>query len=146
MDIIIRKMLLADRKAVEDMMKTLYSSPALLTHGSAEIYKNNIDNCIEYNPYLEGYVFDNGKEVVGYAMAAKSFSTEFGKPCIWLEDLFIKEEYRSQGLGSRYFAFIQDKYPQRLFRLEVEKNNPATKLYEKMGFSPLPYLEMVKNK
>ena len=36
----------------------------------------------------------------GYGMAAKSFSTEYGRQCIWLEDIYIKAEYRGLGIGS----------------------------------------------
>lgn len=78
-------------------------------------------------------------------MVAKSFSTEFGKPCVWIEDLYIKDEYRGLGLGKQLMNFITDKYTNCIFRLEVEKENEiAVKLYEKCGFSVLPYVEMKK--
>ena len=78
-------------------------------------------------------------------MIAKSFSTEFGKPCIWIEDLYIKEQYRGMGLGKMFLDFITEKYTGCIFRLEVEKENEgAVGLYEKCGFDFLPYLEMKK--
>ena len=94
---------------------------------------------------MEGFVFEDGEEIHGYGMIAKSFSTEFGKPCIWIEDLYIKEEFRGTGLGSMFFDFITEKYKGHLFRLEVEKENErAIRLYKKCGFEVLPYMEMVK--
>ena len=76
---------------------------------------------------------------------AKSFSTEFGRPCIWLEDLYIKEDFRGSGIGSLFLEFIGKKYPQAVLRLEVEEENGrAVKVYEKNGFSVLPYMEMKK--
>ena len=69
-----------------------------------------IKNLYGTNPYLEGYVFvDNGK-VLGYAMLAKSFSTEYGKPCIWIEDIYLKPEYCGMGIGTKFFDFIDKKY------------------------------------
>ena len=78
-------------------------------------------------------------------MVAKSFSTEFGKPCIWIEDIYIKDGYRGTGLGKMLMDFITKKYTDCIFRLEVEEENKrAVKLYEKCGFTVLPYMEMKK--
>ena len=138
----IRPMAAKDKESVLEMMRTFYASPAVLTNGSEEIFANDIEACVSGSPYLEGYVFENG-EIQGYAMVAKSFSTEFGKPCIWIEDIYIKEEVRGQGLGRQFFDFITGKYAGCIFRLEVEEENiPAVELYKKCGFEVLPYLEM----
>lgn len=142
---IIRKMISEDKTSVIEMMKVFYASPAVLSNGSIEIFENDVENCINDSPYLEGYIFENSKEIQGYAMVAKSFSTEFGKTCIWIEDLYIKEEYRSLGIGSKFFEYIQEKYINSIFRLEVEaENEKAIKVYEKCGFNVLPYMEMKK--
>ncbi len=141
----IRQMVESDRAAVMDMMQTFYSSPAVLTNGSAEIFEADIDACVSDSPYAEGYVFEDGGEIIGYGMLAKSFSTEFGKPCIWIEDLYIKEPYRGRGIGSAFFNMISEKYPNHLFRLEAEEENErAIAVYKKNGFEVLPYLEMKK--
>ncbi len=145
MNTTIRNMKIKDKQEVFDMMKTFYTSPAVFTDGSDEIYTVDIENCINENPYLEGYVFENGEILQGYAMIAKSFSTEFGKQCIWIEDLYIKEEYRGCGIGKKFFDFITEKYTDCIFRLEVEaENENAIHLYKKCGFTTLPYMEMKK--
>ncbi|MBQ3544047.1 MAG: GNAT family N-acetyltransferase [Lachnospiraceae bacterium] len=145
MNTTIRKMNIEDKYTVIEMMKVFYTSPAVLSNGSEEIFENDVENCINDSPYLEGYVFENFEEIQGYAMIAKSFSTEFGKPCIWIEDLYIKEEYRSMGIGSEFFEYIQEKYLNCIFRLEVEEENEkAIRVYKKCGFEVLPYMEMKK--
>ena len=134
-----------DREAVTEMMRVFYSSPAVSTNGSEEIFKADIDGCVGENPFLEGYIFENEGEIQGYAMVAKSFSTEFGRPCMWIEDLYIKEKFRGLGLGSRFFEYIEKKYDGAIFRLEVEEENKiATYVYRKAGFDTLPYMEMKK--
>lgn len=146
MDTMIRAMAIEDKKEVFDMMQVFYASPAVLSNGSAEIFNNDIDNCVNNCPYLEGYIFENHKEIQGYAMVAKSFSTEFGKPCIWIEDLYIKEEYRGLGIGSSFFDYIEKKYPDTVLRLEVEEENEkAIRVYKKCGYEELPYMEMKKD-
>ena len=145
MEITIRNMQAEDETAVLEMMRVFYASEAVLSNGSEEIFRADFENCVKENPYLEGYIMESGGRILGYAMVAKSYSTEFGKPCIWIEDLFVKEAYRGCGIGSTLLQFVQDRFPGSLFRLEVEQENTrAVAVYEKNGFSVLPYMEMKK--
>ena len=133
----------ADRETVHAMMRTFYASPAVLTNGSEAIFTADIDACVSDNPYLEGYLFRRGDAVLGYGMAAKSFSTEFGKPCVWIEDLYVCPEYRGQGIGSGFLGYMARRHPNAILRLEVEaENERAIAVYEKSGFEVLPYMEM----
>ena len=83
---IIRPMQPADKEAVLAMMEVFYTSPAVFTNGSATIYSNDFEACVSDNPYLEGYMFEENGQIQGYAMTAKSFSTEFGRPCLEVEE------------------------------------------------------------
>lgn len=146
MDTTIRLMQRLDKAAVTEMMRVFYASPAVLSNGSEEIFSNDIDACVSGDPYAEGYIIENTNEILGYAMIAKSFSTEFGKSCIWIEDLYLKEASRGLGIGKQFFDFITNKYTDCIFRLEVEaENKRAIRLYEKCGFDPLPYIEMKRD-
>ena len=133
------------RETILAMMRTFYASPAVLSNGSEEIFAADIDACVSDNPYLEGFVFCAGGEFLGYGMAAKSFSTEFGKRCIWIEDLYVRPEYRGQGIGSAFLEYMTRRYPGAILRLEVEEENEkAIAVYRKSGFEVLPYMEMKK--
>lgn len=141
----IRKMIREDKDVIIDMMRVFYASPAVLSNGSEEIFEADVENCVNDSPYLEGFVFEENEEILGYGMIAKSFSTEFGKPCIWVEDLYLKPEYRGQGIGSKFFEYLEQNYTDCIFRLEVEEENErAIHVYEKNGFAVLPYMEMKK--
>lgn len=145
MDIRIRPMEEKDRSEVIGMMRRFYQSDAVLTNGSDEIFHRDVDCCVGCSPYLEGYVFDRGGMILGYAMLAKSFSTEFGKHCVWIEDLYVKGEHRNMGIGSSFLKFAEEKYPDSVFRLELEEQNKhAFSVYRKNGFEILPYMEMKK--
>lgn len=141
----IRLMQVKDKACVLEMMRVFYASPAVLSNGSEEIFQRDIDACIGDSPYAEGYIVEDNGEIQGYAMIAKSYSTEFGRPCIWIEDLYVKEPYRGLGIGSQVLQFIAEKFPDCIFRLEVEEENArAIAVYEKSGFTQLPYMEMKK--
>ena len=141
----IREMEETDRNQVLEMMRVFYASPAVWSNGSAEIFEADFTACISDSPFLEGYIFENAEDIQGYAMVAKSFSTEFGKPCVWIEDIYVKKAYRGLGIGSRFLKFIESKYPDAILRLEVEaENERAVNVYQKCGFEVIPYMEMKK--
>ena len=142
----IRPMEASDKDAVTDMMRSFYTSEAVYTNGSEEIFSNDVDACVSDCPFASGYVFtrEDGS-ICGYSMLAHSYSTEYGKPAIWIEDLFIEEDARGEGLGSRLFDLVREKYPDHVHRLEVEDTNlHAIRLYKKSGFTTLPYAEMIR--
>ena len=125
-------------------MRVFYASEAVLSNGSEEIFRNDIAQCLSDSPFLTGYVFEADGEICGYAMTAHSYSTEFGKPCVWIEDLYLLPQYRRKGTGSQFFDFLKKEYPQAIFRLEVEpENEHAVAAYRKNGFTAIPYMEMI---
>lgn len=135
----------SDKSDVLSLMREFYSSSAVYTNGSDEIFLSDIEACLSDSPYIDGYVFEEDKTIQGYAMLAKSFSTEFGRQCVWVEDVFIKPKHRGKGIGKRFLSFVGQKYPEAVIRLEVEKENKsAVELYKKSGFGFLPYEQMIR--
>lgn len=49
--------------------------------------------------FVEVLIAEYDKLPAGYALFFPNFSTFIGKPGIYLEDLFVKTEYRSKGIG-----------------------------------------------
>ena len=145
MDFSIRKFEEQDRNEILNMMKVFYSSDAVSTNGSLEIFTQSFELCVNQSPYLEGYVFEKGNDILGYSLIAKSFSTEFGKYCIWFEDLYLKPEYRGNKIIPKFIEYIEKQYSNAIFKLEVEDyNKHAVHVYKKMGFEQMPYIEMKK--
>ena len=142
-----RKMEERDRAEVLEMMRVFYASDAVHTDGSDEIFARDIDECISESPFAEGFVFPDPADghLLGYAMLAHSFSTEFGMHCVWIEDIYLKEEARGKGLASGFFEYIRNVYPDALNRLEAEHENAhAMDVYKSQGFSEMPYAELYR--
>ena len=93
MNYTIRPMQGQDKPTIMEMMRVFYASPAVHTNGSEEIFTADIDACVGDSPYAEGFVMESEGTVIGYVMVAKSYSTEFGKPCIWIEDIYLTEQH-----------------------------------------------------
>ena len=141
----IEKMTAEHEAAVLDMMREFYASPAVLSNGSEEIFRADIAACVSDSPFVEGYVFREGENLAGYAMVATTFNCEYGRPCKWIEDLYILPAYRGRGIGGTFLDYVAEKYPDHLLRLEVEEENEgAVALYKRHGFEVFPYMEMKK--
>ena len=133
-----------DSEVVVNMMKKFFNSPATITNGSEKIFAANVKNCLDDSICAEGFVFVDGEKIVGYAITARSYSTEFGGECIWLEDIFIKSEYRGRGVGTKFIQHVKKLYPDKILRLEAEAEDvKLLNFYKRHGFKELPYMEMV---
>lgn len=143
-----RKAIENDKEFLFEMFDEFYASDAVLHPIDRSYYQNTFDEIIESDVYLEVYIIECGGQSVGYAMISKSFSPEAGGRIIWIEEIFIKEEYRSKGLGREFFAFLETKYKDCIKRLRLEAepgNKKAIKLYSSLGFKPLNYMQYIKD-
>ncbi|KAJ3572841.1 hypothetical protein NP233_g2819 [Leucocoprinus birnbaumii] len=72
---------------------------------------------------------------IGLALYFFNFSTWTGKPGLYLEDLFVKPEYRSLGVGKSLFRKLgeiaQEKDCPRLDWSVLKWNQPSIDFYEK---------------
>ncbi|NLJ48105.1 MAG: GNAT family N-acetyltransferase [Candidatus Atribacteria bacterium] len=79
--------------------------------------------------------------VIGFSLFFYNFSTFLGKPGIYVEDVYVKEEYRHQGYGKSFFRFIAQLARERgCGRMEwsvLNWNEPAIRFYQSLGASPL---------
>ena len=136
----IRKIAPEDSAAVAEMMRVFYASPAVSTNGSEEIFKNDIAACFQKESGLSGFVFERGGNIAGYGMTSAGFSTEAGSRCVWIEDLYVKPEYRACGIGGLFLEFVKREAGGLPVKLEVEtENEKAISVYKKHGFKALPY-------
>lgn len=139
-----REMQRGDKAAVIEMMREFYTSAAVITNGSEEIFAANFDNCTGGSDFVDGFIFEIGGRVIGYGILAKGYSTEFGGECIWIEDIFVEAEWRGYGIGSEFIRRVAEKYSGKILRLESESDNAAAlALYKKFGFKELPYMELI---
>lgn len=86
-----------------------------------------------------------GGEAAGYAICCLSASQEACGRVLWLDELYIKPQFRGKGLGKKLFEFIENSDEYEFIRLEVEKENGrAMKLYLSLGYNDAEYLSLYK--
>ena len=78
---------------------------------------------------------------VGFAVYFHNFSTFLGKPGLYLEDLFVRPEYRGRGYGKALMVFVarlaQARGCGRLEWSVLDWNRPAREFYRTLGAHPL---------
>ncbi|ARR03687.1 MULTISPECIES: GNAT family N-acetyltransferase [Campylobacter] len=95
---------------------------------STSIFKNN---------YAKILVCEYKNDIIGYAIYFYTFSSFLGRGGIYLEDLYVKSEFRNQGIGKKFLATLaQICIDENLGRLEWECltwNEPSLAFYYKLG-------------
>lgn len=126
---------------------TFYHTDAVNAPVPEENYRATFDEMMRSDTYLRGYIFECGGTPCGFALLSKTFSQEAGGVSITIEEIYIEPEYRSRGLATEFFTWLKNESCAMRLRIEVEDyNEDAKRLYERMGFELLPYLQMVIDK
>ena len=143
----IRTFVPEDREDYIRFSTEFYNSSAVDKPVPREHFEQGFDEMMRSDVYVQGYMLVCDGNNVGYCVTMKTYSVEAGGITIWIDELFVLEEYRSKGLGSELFKYIEENGDKKLrrIRLEVElENGRAISLYKKMGFEPAPYDGMWK--
>ena len=120
------------------------------------IYEKMIDECVATQELYQKYgfgedaIFDallventSGEEppYFGMALYYYTYSTFTGKPTLYLEDLFVLEEYRGRGIGTsllkRLAKIALDKGCGRMEWACLDWNEPSIKYYLSLGAKPM---------
>jgi len=91
-------------------------------------------------PYAETLIAEVKGEPAGFALFFHNFSTFLAQPGIYLEDLFVKPEQRSHGVGrallERLAQIAVERDCGRLEWAVLDWNEDAIKFYERLGAKP----------
>ena len=114
-------------------------------------YEQMADNVVATPELLEEWLFDKDKAevifvledgvAVGFALFFHNFSTFLGRGGIYLEDLYVKPEYRGKGYGKALLKKLAGIAVERgCGRLEwwcLDWNKPSINFYLSMGAEPM---------
>jgi GNAT superfamily N-acetyltransferase len=82
-------------------------------------------------------VDNDSKKLVGYALYFFTYSSFLAQPTLYLEDIFVLEEYRRQGVGKDLFLrCVREAKRHNCGRMEwavLTWNEKAIQFYEKLG-------------
>lgn len=85
------------------------------------------------------WLIQDGNEAIGYVVLTFGYSLEFRGRDALVDELYIRESYRRQGVGTKALQFVEDVCASlgiEALHLEVDrKNTTAQGLYRKVGFA-----------
>ena len=114
-------------------------------------YEKMLDDVVATEELLKEWIFEKNKaEVifaledgleVGFALFFHNFSTFLGRAGIYLEDLYVKAEYRGKGYGKGLLKKLAQIAVERgCGRLEwscLDWNKPSIEFYLSLGADPM---------
>ena len=92
-------------------------------------------DCFSKKPKYEAYVGIIGEKCVAYVICFSTYSSFLALPTLFLEDIFVLEEYRRQGIGEKMFDYCvkmaKRKGCGRVEFMVLKWNRAAQEFYEK---------------
>lgn len=89
----------------------------------------------------EALILEVDQIVIGFALYFHNFSTFLGKAGLYLEDLYIKPDYRHKGYGKQVFKYLAKLTLERACgRMEwsvLDWNTPSIQFYQSLGAKPM---------
>ena len=78
---------------------------------------------------------------VGFALFFRNFSTFVGRPGLYLEDLYVRDDHRGKGIGKALLLHLagiaRDRNYGRMEWSVLDWNEPAIEFYRKLGARPM---------
>ncbi|HET9913648.1 MAG TPA: GNAT family N-acetyltransferase [Anaerolineales bacterium] len=91
--------------------------------------------------YAEVIIARLDSQTAGFAIFFHNFSTFLGKPGLYLEDLFVRPEFRGKGIGKALLIYLAKLAVERgCGRFEwsvLDWNKSAIEFYKRLGAVPL---------
>ncbi|WP_425501243.1 N-acetyltransferase family protein [Pseudoxanthomonas suwonensis] len=92
-------------------------------------------------PAAEVVIAECDGQAAGFALFFVSFSTFLGKPGLYLEDLYVRPDFRGRGIGRRLMTHLAALAVERGYgRFEwsvLDWNAPAIAFYRSLGARPM---------
>jgi len=102
-----------------------------------KVVRANLGELLQNAIYGGVYLVWDGPRPVAYLVVCFDFSLEYRGKGAWIDELFVEDEYRGQGIGSQLLDLAEDfarQHGARTLHLEVNHSNPAIELYRRRGF------------
>ena len=119
------------------MMRELYETDESDLHVAPAHFPQTIDRLLAEPSRGRVMLFERDGMVAGYALLIPYWSNEFGGTVLLVDELFVEQANRGQGIARAFFAFVIADRPFDAVALALEvspKNARARALYESLGF------------
>lgn len=145
----LREIRIEDKEDFISLMVEFYDTPAVNSVIDIKNHEKTFEHIINKNPLVEGYMITRDDKNIGYVLLANSYSNEIADTVVWLEHIYITEDYQGLGYGELVMRELHNelKGSVKSFRLEVSDDNKnLIDFYKRHGYTDRHYIQMHQSK
>jgi len=138
----------ADRSLIEELVRSYYLFDGLTYEPS--LHGPALDHLVAGGPAVKVWIVETDGAPAGYLILTIGFSMYYGGKDGFIDELFLKEEFRGARGGAAIMAFADSDAQAKALdlaylHLEVTNTNTrARQIYERRGFAPTGHMLMSK--
>jgi len=132
-----RKVATSDIDVLLDLMQGLQQDDPWSVPFEEEEVRKSLGELLATPAAGRAFLIRDDQLSLGYLVLSFDFSLEYGGKNAWIDELFIRPEFRGKGIGSQALDFAAQTARQlgaTVLHLEVNRGNPAIDLYRRNGF------------
>lgn len=103
----IRKLTAADEPIFYEMCEEFFHSSAVSHPIPRAHHVATFQELLQSDTYLFGYLMEVDGEPAGFAILNQMMQQEAGGIIIWVECLYVREAFRSQGIADSFCSLLQ---------------------------------------
>ncbi|MFR5864455.1 MAG: N-acetyltransferase family protein [Acutalibacteraceae bacterium] len=100
-----------DFEAVVRMIAELMDFQGL--EGETPVEAAVLERDVLQNGHPSVAVAEAAGELVGYVLYFPTYSSRYGRPCRYIEDVYVKAAHRGRGIGGALMRYVIDEAPRR---------------------------------
>lgn len=119
-----------------------------LEHTVEATEKSLHDSLFDPAPAAGAFLARRDNELAGYAIYFFTFSSFVGRPGLWLDDVYVRPQFRGQGLGRAFFQAVArvgvERSCGRFEWTALDWNEKAIEFYRKLGAQAMDEWKMFR--
>jgi len=136
----IREATQADLPLITSLVREL-AEYEKLAHQAVATEADFAESLFGPSPKAYALIVEHEGQPAGFAIYFYNYSTFLGRPGIYVEDVFVRPEFRRNGFGRALFKYLAQKaVAEKCGRMEwwvLDWNEPAINFYRGLGAAPM---------
>ena len=136
----IREATQADLPLITSLVREL-AEYEKLAHQAVATEADFAESLFGPSPKAYARIVEHEGQPAGFAIYFYNYSTFLGRPGIYVEDVFVRPEFRRNGFGRALFKYLAQKaVAEKCGRMEwwvLDWNEPAINFYRGLGAAPM---------
>jgi len=130
-----------------DMVMALYAEDPEGEVMTPEKVRRTVEHLAFRPDKGEIILIQDGARYCGYSIVLFLWSNELDGDIIVVDELYVRPQFRSRGLGRSFFGWLESRFPEaKAVELETTPaNTRARELYQKLGFAETENVRMRKS-